>query len=125
MYCVHVLHIHVPPLFVCENHPHTLQDNLCTVGLPTTAASRALEGYHAPYDATSVARLRAAGAVIVGKTNMDEFGMGSTNENSGYYACRNPWAPSRVPGGSSGGSAAAVAAGQAVAALGTDTGVCH
>ncbi|KAI8472916.1 MAG: glutamyl tRNA amidotransferase, subunit A [Monoraphidium minutum] len=102
--------------------PIAVKDNICTRGLRTTAGSRVLEGYVPPFDATAAARLRAAGAVLIGKTNMDEFGMGSSTENSGYKPTRNPWDASRVPGGSSGGSAAAVAAGQAAAALGSDTG---
>ena len=91
-------------------------------GLPTTAGSRILEGYRSPYASSAEERLRAAGAVLIGKTNCDEFAMGSSNENSAYGPVRNPWDESTVPGGSSGGSAAAVAAGQAYFALGTDTG---
>ena len=91
-------------------------------GAPATAGSRILEGYHPPYDATAVTRLEAAGAVLLGKLNCDEFAMGSSNENSAYGPVGNPRAPGRVPGGSSGGSAASVAAGLCVASLGTDTG---
>jgi aspartyl-tRNA(Asn)/glutamyl-tRNA(Gln) amidotransferase subunit A len=102
--------------------PIALKDILCTVDAPTTAASRILEGYRSPIDATVVERLRRQRAVFVGKTNTDEFAMGSSTENSAFFTTRNPWDLSRVPGGSSGGSAAAVAAGEAIASLGSDTG---
>jgi aspartyl-tRNA(Asn)/glutamyl-tRNA(Gln) amidotransferase subunit A len=99
-----------------------IKDVLCVDGVETTAGSRILRGYQPPYDATAIARLRQAGAVFVGMTNCDEFAMGSSTENSGYFPTRNPHDVTRVPGGSSGGSAAAVAAGEAIYALGTDTG---
>ena len=108
----------LPPL---AGVPVAIKDVLSTTGIPTTCGSKILQNYTPPYDATAVARLETAGAVILGKTNCDEFAMGSSNENSAYGPVRNPVALDRVPGGSSGGSAAAVAANLAVAALGTDT----
>jgi aspartyl-tRNA(Asn)/glutamyl-tRNA(Gln) amidotransferase subunit A len=102
--------------------PVAIKDVLCVSGVETTAGSQILRGYRPPYDATCVARLKAAGAVIVGMTNCDEFAMGSSTENSSYGPALNPWDRGRVPGGSSGGSAAAVSAGLATFALGTDTG---
>ena len=109
----------LPPL---AGIPVGIKDVLVTEGAPSTAGSKILQGYRPPYDCTSVARLEAAGAVILGKLNCDEFAMGSSNENSAYGPVRNPVDSERVPGGSSGGSAAAVASNLAVATLGTDTG---
>jgi aspartyl-tRNA(Asn)/glutamyl-tRNA(Gln) amidotransferase subunit A len=121
-------------LWVAENAPETaadaplagvplaVKDLFCVEGVPSTSGSRILAGYEPPYTATAVERLTAAGAPMLGKTNMDEFAMGSSNENSGYGPVKNPWDLERVPGGSSGGSAAAVAAGLAPWAIGTDTG---
>ncbi len=105
-----------------DGAPVALKDVLCTAGVRTTCGSKMLERFVPPYDATTVERLRAAGVVILGKTNMDEFAMGSSTEHSAFHPTRNPWDLARVPGGSSGGSAAAVAAGLAAGAYGSDTG---
>lgn len=102
--------------------PLALKDVFTTSDMPTTCGSKILEGWRSPYDATLTARLRAAGIPILGKTNMDEFAMGSSTENSAYGTTRNPWNLDRVPGGSGGGSAAALAAFQAPLAIGSDTG---
>lgn len=110
------------PLRDLEGVPIALKDNLLLRGEEATAGSKILDKYKAVYTATAVERLQAAGALVIGKTNLDEFAMGASTENSGYQQTRNPWNPALVPGGSSGGSAVAVASGQAVVALGSDTG---
>lgn len=110
------------PLSPIDGIPVSVKDNLCTQGIRTTCASKILENYIPPYDATAVAKIRQAGAVLIGKTNLDEFGMGSSTEKSTHGPTRNPLNPAYVPGGSSGGSAASVAAGETIFSLGTDTG---
>jgi aspartyl-tRNA(Asn)/glutamyl-tRNA(Gln) amidotransferase subunit A len=113
---------HPIPVGPLHGVPIALKDNIVTRGLPSTAGSRLLDGYMSPFDATAVERLEQAGAIVIGKTICDEFAMGSSTEHSAFGPARNPWNPSRIPGGSSGGSAAAVAAAMTPLALGSDTG---